>query len=65
MDLYLDETEEDFQTARKVHLSEALTPLQAASNLLLQTAEEYPGTSQALHDLVESCREILQDAPDR
>jgi hypothetical protein len=62
MSVYLDETEEDFQAMRDVHLQEALTPLQASSNELVRVCDQHSEVSPQLQELVEQCRMILQNA---
>lgn len=62
--VYLDETEEDFQETRKIHLREAFTPLQVASNGLVEACEPYPAVSAQLEDLLVHLNEILREGAD-
>jgi hypothetical protein len=64
MGVYLDETEEDFRETRKLHLNEALTPLQAAANELVQLCDLQPAVSVQLEEMLIQCYLLLRENPD-
>jgi hypothetical protein len=62
--IYIDETAEDFQEMRKVHLKEALTPLQAVANSLVQSCELLPIVSPNLEELLLHTQKLLENVSD-